>query len=32
VTARAASNGRHGSPVSPASANTQRDWGTDLLM
>ena len=22
----------HGSPVSPASANTQRDWETDLFM
>ena len=32
VTARAASNGCHGSPVSPATANTQRDRETDLLM
>jgi hypothetical protein len=32
VTTRAPSNGCHGSPVSPASANTRRDRETDLPM
>jgi hypothetical protein len=32
VAARAASDGATAPPVSPARANTQRDWETHLLM